>query len=365
MPLLPRRPDYVFRQSYYVFLFLPFIIGGYHIWAAVLPGVIRFAKRFGVVFLVGLPVIDLITAYFFGTWQDGYTRFLYTGQASFFYFIIFSFYVILTGKRILPIISMTATLLACRLSHYGDLFNSLSSLLMFVILVILSMSRTIGNSRAARLVTALVPLALIAMTVEISIPSLCRDQEKDVSIVFSHPGNTYFRCEAWRNNMADLYRSYLVGVGYGVPYFPFTFEGALVAKNFADEMHIPVSAPATDVLYIRGQHSSLINTFYRLGIAGGAVFLLMNWALLIGLARASASDSLLGRLSLISCGLTVLAFFQISANVGLESPRYLINYTLAVSLALVCLEAVQLGGQRPHPSAGYWRRKFAAHRQTT
>jgi hypothetical protein len=100
------------------------------------------------------------------------------------------------------------------------------------------------------------------------------------------------------------------------------------------------------VLYVRGQHSSLVNVFYRLGVAGGVVFLLMNWILIIRLARASTGDGLPARLSLISCGLIVLTFFEISSNVGLESPRYLINYTLAISLSLVCLEAVRAERRR-------------------
>jgi hypothetical protein len=345
IPLLPRRPDYIGRHSYFVLLLLPFIIGGYHIWSVGLPSVVRFAKSFGILILGLLPVADLGTAYFVGTWQDGYIHFLDPVQASLFYYIVFSFYIIFTGKRALPLLLMTAAVLSDRLSSYGSLFNTLGSLLMFLILVILSIYGRVRNIRGW-LLTALVPVALIVMTVEISAPSLCQEQEKNASAIFSHPGNTYWRCQAWRSNMIELFNTYLIGVGFGVPYHPVTFQNWLDSKNLVHEMNIPPSAAPSEVLYVRGQHSSLVNVFYRLGVAGGVIFLLMNWILIIRLARASTGDGLLARLSLISCGSTVLTFLQISSNVGLESPRYFINYTLAISLAVVCLEAVQAERRR-------------------
>ena len=338
IPLLPRRTDYVLRQSYFVFLFLPFIIGGYHIWSVGTADVIRFSRKFGIAFLVLLPVVDIATAYLFGQFQDGYIFFLDRGEISFLYCIVFSFYVVFTGKRMLPLLLMIVYLLACRVLSYGALFNSVGALLMALILVIISLARIAANARAA-MVAAIVPLALVVMVVEIAVPSLCRAQEKDASVIFSHAGNTAWRCETWHSNMAELVDTYLIGVGYGVPYFPFTSENWRTAEDFAQEMGVPASASATEVLYIRGNHSSLVNVFYRLGLAGGAVFLLMNWVLLWRLARAAAGDGLLPRLNLISCGLLVDAFIGISSNVGLESPRFLINYVLAVAFAVVCVEA--------------------------
>jgi hypothetical protein len=335
IPLLPRRADYVLRQSYFLFLILPFLIGGYHIWSVGTGGVIRFAQRFGIAFLVILPVLDIATAYFFGEFQDGYTYFLDRGQTAFLYYIVFSFYVVFGRKRMLPLLLMLVYILACRVLSYGALFNSVSAFLMALILVILSLPRIAARARAAA-VAAIVPLALVVMTVEAAYPSLCHDQEKDAPIIFSHAGNTVWRCETWHSNMAALVDTYLVGVGYGVPYFPFTFENRLTAEDFAPEMKIP----ATQVLYIRGNHSSLVNVFYRLGLAGGMVFVMMNWILVVRLCRGAAGDGLIARLSLVACGLMVLAFVQISSNVGLESPRYLVTYALAVAFGVVCVEAV-------------------------
>jgi hypothetical protein len=351
--LLPRRTDYIMRHGYFVFLLLPFIIGGYNIWSVGLPGLARFCKRFGIPILALLPIADIGTAHFMGTWQDGYTRFLDTAQIGICYYLVFSFYIIFTSKRALPLLLMTTALLLCRLLAYGSLFNSLASLLMFLILIVLSLPQAIGAARAW-LIASLVPVALIAMTIEISLPSLCQEQEQNASAIFSHPGNTYWRCLAWRSNMADLFSTYLIGVGFGVPYHPFTTENWLASEMLENEMNISASAPTSEVLYVRGQHSSVINVFYRLGIAGGVIFLLMNWLLIMRLARAATDGSFLGRLSLIACGLMVLAFLQISSNVGLESPRYFLNYTLAISLALVCLEGVQakrprlIRGRSPH-----------------
>ena len=221
IPLLPRRADYVLRQSYFVFLLLPFIVGGYHIWSVGTAGVIRFAQKFGIAFLALLPVVDIVTAYFFGKSQDDYTFFLDRGQTAFLYYIVFSFYVVFTGKRMLPLLSMIVYLLACRILSYGSLFNSLGALLMALILVILSMPRIAASARAV-VVTAIIPLALAVMAVETAVPSLCRAQEQDASLIFSHAGSTAWRCETWHSNMAELVDSYLIGVGYGVPYFPFT-----------------------------------------------------------------------------------------------------------------------------------------------
>jgi hypothetical protein len=211
--------------------------------------------------------------------------------------------------------------------------------------ILILISIPISTFTRARLIAAALPIAIFAIAIGIADPSLCDKQEEEASLIFSHPGNTYWRCLAWRSNADSLVDSYLIGVGFGVPYHPLTSENWIASEMIQDEENVPLDAAASEVLYVRGQHSSLVNVFYRLGALGGITFLLMNIMLLVRLVLGARNSDALSRVCLVSCGLLVIAFWQISGNVGLESPRYFVNYVIAVALALVCVDAAS---DRPH-----------------
>jgi hypothetical protein len=349
--LLPRRSDYIARHSYFIFLFLPIVIGCFNIWRVGLETLVHFTTRYGWCILLSYPLADLGTAYFFGHLQDGYIFYLDGAIEGNTFALIYLLYVTFRKRRALPLLSMTTHMLLCRILHLGSLFNSLMSLLMYGILALATLATLSPRFRAgsARAIAAMVPAAFFVMAIETYDPALCRAQEKDVSVVFAHSGNTYWRCVVWQANVGYIFDTYFLGVGFGVPYHPLTTENWLASEAAEGEVSVSALAPASEVLYIRGQHSSLINVFYRLGVVGGVLFVLMNWVLILDLARAARGPGVVEQLSLVCCALLVYDLLAISSNVGLESPRYFVLYAIGISLSMACLDWARLRARMALP----------------
>ena len=148
-----------------------------------------------------------------------------------------------------------------------------------------------------------------------------------------------WRARTWRDNLAALAESDFIGLGFGVPYLPLTQDNLLEVEEHGWLAEEGRPLPPSDYLYVRGQHSSIINVFYRLGLVGGVVFLSLNLLLFKRLLRAATIGDLnTARLSSAAGALLVIALTQISVNVGLESPGIFLVYICPMALSLYCLD---------------------------
>jgi O-antigen ligase len=88
--------------------------------------------------------------------------------------------------------------------------------------------------------------------------------------------------------------------------------------------------------YYRGQHSSVVNVFYRMGIIGGVLFVLINAGALLLAYRGigAAADPIQRRHCFIALVLLVTQIVQMSIHVGLETPRFILLYVLSIGLVV-------------------------------
>ncbi|HBX53526.1 MAG: hypothetical protein A2275_07410 [Bacteroidetes bacterium RIFOXYA12_FULL_35_11] len=135
----------------------------------------------------------------------------------------------------------------------------------------------------------------------------------------------------WQDNFETLEKTNYMGVGFGTPYF--SSIGAFYLSGY-DENEVEI-----DVIYVTGQHSSIINMFYRVGIIGGVLFVLFNVYVLwetrrtIILLRNQKNKQMKELVNVFLLAL-VLGFMNVAFHVGLESPRVFIGYLIFISLII-------------------------------
>ena len=138
--------------------------------------------------------------------------------------------------------------------------------------------------------------------------------------------NSAWRFYVWTKNIQySLVNTYGAGVGYGTPYFLGTkYDLAFVALSGRGGTSVENSGDQEAM--VRGQHNSLVNIFYRLGVAGTLIFLQFILSLYKKMG-AQELDSLYGILLLF-------ALMDISTNVGLESPATFIQFVLIIGFVI-------------------------------
>jgi hypothetical protein len=346
-PLLPRRSDYVLRQAYFIVLWLPCLIGALQVWSATLPFLVNWFSRYGLCMIATLGAADIGSAMIFAdpaTAWDGYLSFLEKSSLEFFSSVIFLFTVMFNKRRMAALMIITAYLFASQIVRAGSMFNVSNGLIIFAILVVMALP---FNQLRTRLVLAgSIYLAMTAgMLAGLVTPQIYSVSGDSSAWAARREADAAWRAQAWRNNLTALAESDFIGVGFGVPYHPLTLENVLDVEEHGYLPEEGLSPPPGDFLYVRGQHSSIINIFYRLGLVGGVVFLSFNLVLFNRVLRsATIGDVTTARLSSAAGGLFVIALTQISVNVGLESPGVFLIYICSVSFGLHCLDIARVRG---------------------
>jgi hypothetical protein len=111
--------------------------------------------------------------------------------------------------------------------------------------------------------------------------------------VLSFDLNTEWRFLVWRENLFASLNSGLLGVGFGTPYYALSVGNIAESyrlTQYAEFQGYAFSSPV-DLLYIRAQHSSFVNAFYRMGILGGGLLLALNAAVLFQVVRYAVRSS--------------------------------------------------------------------------
>ncbi|WP_299773697.1 hypothetical protein [uncultured Pseudoteredinibacter sp.] len=310
---------YIFRQGYFVLLFPVYLLVGVAAYRCYLatPS-IALAKAF----LIGLFVflcLDVVLAALFGDVvfreNNGYTFYLEKGILWFFVSMFYFYVVSFKSLRGSAIIGVLMFALIQKMTGYGSMFNSatgiMSAILMLAYFLIVKFK--VESRLGTVLYLSVIAFVLLFVTVA-----------PYFSEVFVSDINTYWRLESWRNNYSAMIGNWGFGSGFGVSYFPLTNDSIEAAYRYYQDGEGKFSV--LDQMFIRGQHSSLVNVVFRLGAAG---FLLFLYLIFSGFTRVAVSSSPQARFVL---PFFVIALLNISLNVGLESPPWMMTAALVFGM---------------------------------
>ena len=117
--------------------------------------------------------------------------------------------------------------------------------------------------------------------------------------------NTGWRLKVWVDDIKSTVNStFFIGHGFGTTYFPYVQH--------------------TDWNFVRGQHNSFVNIFYRMGIVG----LLLFMAYINSIEKKIRNFNAPHELNYI----LLLGMIIIGVNVGLESPGYCTTFVFLIGL---------------------------------
>ena len=341
---LPVRGEFILRHSYFLLLWIPFIGGSLAIWNSLASDIIGLCQRRGAIILVFLATSDLITSYFLGNDRDaqwpGYYSFLDKLVFQYWFSFIYLIYCIYSGRWLLSSLLIIVYMILTKVLAIGVMFNSMTGLLLFLVLLIASLP--VNTSVKGKILLAMCVGLWANIIIALVDPYL-----------FSPDDNSFWRAMAWKANIASLWDSDLVGRGFGTPYHPITVDNIENAqKNMCSEcseglyLEDPITAQ-----YIRGQHSSIINIFYRMGIVGGIIFCVFNAVIILFLVKARGRFGIYdARLKFIALVLILTQLLEASFHVAIETPRFLITYMLSVGFAIYVSDTQSLG-KRPIAAA--------------
>jgi hypothetical protein len=212
---------------------------------------------------------------------------------------------------------------ATKLLHAGIMFNATTGAIFFLFLV--TSTIPLASRRLQAKGVCLIYLALIAfLAAGVLFPDL-----------FAQDNNDEWRLMAWRSNFAALWNSGLAGSGFGTPYFSLTSDNMLNSMNNQFNSISADMLNSVDPQYVRAQHSSIVNVFYRMGVIGGALFLYLNILIVrIGFSGLKHPDPAIARLAYASLVLFVVQAVQMTVHVGLETPIFLSIYMLSAAFVL-------------------------------
>lgn len=327
-PLRPRRFDYLLRHAYFFILWLPLLLGGTALVAALLPTLRARLGRVAMPFLAILAAADLATAIMLGDPEaasEGYVAFLDAPTITFVYSLCFLFHVAACRRILWPLILVVAHYAIANLYDIGMMFTTLTGNFVFACLVAFALAMGRGLPRKALYLVALLGgLLLLGLAVGALLPTVAGGDL-----------NSQWRFMVWRENLFAAIESGFLGVGFGVPYFPISGANIAEAVRLTSTPAFAVYAQTSpiEILYVRGQHSSLVNAFYRTGLIGGVLLILFNLAVIATAMRAAART--VGKdcaLYAAAGALFIIEMAQTAMHVGLESPRYFTWYMLAVCI---------------------------------
>lgn len=156
-----------------------------------------------------------------------------------------------------------------------------------------------------------------------------------ISEKVSEDGNSQWRLVVWINEMVSLARTKFTGVGFGSAYV-----STEILKETTN-LNMYTNNETKDFLvgiFIVGNHSSIVNMFYRMGLIGGFLFLLLNIRLLIWCIHVNERSSVKFRQYLWwAMANYIFNFIILAFNPGLEMVQFSIGYQLSLAILLAFL----------------------------
>jgi hypothetical protein len=326
--LLPLRDDYILRHAFFLFLWIPFGLAAYAFWQWNIDTIVAFFFRYGLLFCAVAGFLDIATSEFFGyihkAKSSGYVYYFEKLNFGYLLALAAAIYLVFSPRHFVCAMLIVVYAAACQLLHLGIAFNTQTGVLLFLVLMAVWNPTLRVEQRAWTLAGMLAGIHLVLLFC-IAYPDTMAG---DI--------NATWRFHAWQANIQGLWDTALAGTGFGTPYHPLTpdtLRNTMFNEGpFVDTGFIGVIEPQ----YVRGQHSSFVNIFYRMGLAGGIVFTLINgmaiWFCLRGIKIAgSAHDA---RVCLVALAVVTMQIIQMSLHVGLETPRFVLLYALGMGMTL-------------------------------
>ena len=143
--------------------------------------------------------------------------------------------------------------------------------------------------------------------------------------------NAGWRLGIWVDNIkSTINDTFLFGHGFGTTYFAaegrepgeYIYQGLLTRSNYAAETLRSYSIYQAE--FVLGQHNSIINIFYRMGIIGLVLF----FNLLIGIIK-QINDYVVTKEAKY---IVLICLIIIGVNVGLESPGYATDFIFLLGI---------------------------------
>jgi hypothetical protein len=319
--------SFALRQSYFVFLLPIFTYAGVSIYKTFSENSSKFILNKVFYILSFILIMDIILSVILGDpdflINNGYTFYLDKGLIWF--FVCFLYYYGLfyseRGSRFFYLV--TIIFLMEILLGYGVMFNAMTGFLLYLIMLI-SFIFVKFKLNTYLLVLSLFMIVFSLFFMVCVFPFY--------SELFYSDLNTYWRYFSWRNNYEAVMSNYGFGVGFGVAYFPNVPEALDAAFKSAINSGLQGSGGLYDSLFIRGQHSSIVNIIFRLGVLGfifliGFVFSLFNCV-----SSARNNKSVLFLLPFFVSG-----FLNVSVHVGFESPPFLMTISISIGLLIAAI----------------------------
>jgi hypothetical protein len=327
--LWPVEQKFIGRQAYFIFLWLPIGYASLCFWAWNKEAIFNFFGRYGLLICAGIIVLDLATSKLLGDartveWVQ-YQFFLDKLILAFIFVLSATCYIAHNPSSWSFIGMLLVSAVLYHVLKLGILFNAQTGTILTLILVIAWFPFVSLQMRAVA-----VCVLVLAMHVVLTAGMFNKNAFKD-------DANTLWRLNAWTNNWSMVWETNSMGMGFGTPYHQRSAENLRnSAMNEGDLMQNgPVSLE--DTQYFRGQHSSVVNIFYRLGLVGGVLFVLIN-AFALGrccVGIKNAHDPTTQKLFFVGAMLLSVQIIQMSLHVGLETPRFLVVYMLSLGLCAV------------------------------
>ena len=149
-----------------------------------------------------------------------------------------------------------------------------------------------------------------------------------ITILDSHAG---FRLHLWVDNIrSTIDNTFFLGHGFGTSYFfaegrepgDFILQGLSQRSNYAAETLRSYSLYQSE--FVLGQHNSIVNIFYRLGLFGLILFLNILISTIKQLNKYGPTKE--------AKYISLICIIIIAVNVGLESPGYATEFIFLIGM---------------------------------
>lgn len=152
-----------------------------------------------------------------------------------------------------------------------------------------------------------------------------------ISEQISQDGNSEWRMVVWLNEIASLRQSHYLGVGFGSAYV----STDILSKTANINMY--TNNELNNFLYgifLVGNHNSILNMFYRMGVAGGVVFVILQIVILKWSLKQSSNhvNTKFNDYIWWANANYIFNFIVIALNPGLEMMQFSIGYQLSLAV---------------------------------
>lgn len=142
-------------------------------------------------------------------------------------------------------------------------------------------------------------------------------------------GNAVWRLVVWINELHSLAQTYYTGVGFGAAYV----SDFILSETDNLDMYMKSDVGYMKGIFVVANHNSVLNMFYRMGIIGGGLFLVINMFLLNWCIKINSNIPKKYQ-GYLWWGIAnyVFNFVVILFNPGLEMMQFSVGYQLSLAI---------------------------------